>query len=497
MDDGVNLGILSGICPVAPSGLLDQSLCFIAAWEVPIFLLVMLGVAGGFAFHRSRRARTPERDLGPGMLVFPTGGHRVPVPRAASRASVQPAAPVHPPAASATHPAPAPPHQPTTGTLPPTPARTAPSASPSPEDGTLQLLPGRLEFTDGPRAGEEIRFVRLPGSDPEITIGRTDGEPFRHVRLDSPTVSRQHARLRFVDGGWVLRNESATNPTRVNGRALSSGVESAVLSDGDRLEIGAMALLFRQEGGGDRLPFRSSWNTDQGRRPTNQDAVVVRSLPDGRELAAVCDGMGSHRSGGVASHTALDALVEHLSGGGTLLDAVQYANRAVLRAAAESEERVGMATTLVAMLREGDRYSIANVGDSRAYRMDPDGLHQLTTDHSFMAEAVQQGRMSEDEAARSPFRNAITRSLGAGPELEVDLLQDLDATVPHLVVLCSDGVHGVLGHTRMTEVMVAVPNVRDLARALCEGALVAGGEDNVAVAVMELGGGLRATSGSS
>jgi PPM family protein phosphatase len=485
MDGGVNFGLLSGLCPAAPSGALAQALCFAATWEVPILLLVVVAAVGS-GFFRHRRTQDAVRDMGPGMLVFPTGGARPPMPSVPAPRPATPPPPAEPtphrasPAPEAPFPRPA-----------SAPAPAMPSASPSPEEGTLQLLPGRLEFSDGPRAGEEIRFVRLPGSEPEITLGRAEGEAFRHVRLDSPTVSRQHARLRFIDGGWVLRNESATNPTRVNDRTLSSGVESARLADGDRLEIGEVALIFRQEGGVDRLPFRSSWNTDQGRRPTNQDAVVVRSLPGGRELAAVCDGMGSHRAGGLASHRALDALIEHLSGGGDLLDAVQFANRAVLQAATESEERVGMATTLVAMLRDGDRYSIANVGDSRAYRMDADGLHQLTTDHSFMAEAVQDGKMSEEEAARSPFRNAITRSLGAGPELEVDLLSDLDATAPHLVILCSDGVHGVLGKARMTEVILATPSVRDLARALSERALVAGGEDNVAVAVMELGGGIR------
>ncbi|TVP56564.1 MAG: FHA domain-containing protein [Gemmatimonadales bacterium] len=356
-----------------------------------------------------------------------------------------------------------------------------------PPDGTLQLLPGRLEVERGPGVGQEIRFVRVPGSPAEITFGRSEGPEFRHVQLHSPTVSRQHARLRFDGTGWSVRNESSTNPTTVNGHTLSSEIEEVPLSDGDLIEIGEITFRFRHEGSADRLPFRSSWHTDQGRRPTNQDAVVVRTLPGGRELAAVCDGMGSHHAGGVASHRALEGLVKALSEGVELEEAVQRSNASVLAAAEEEEDRDGMGTTLVALLRDGDHYDIANVGDSRAYRIGSDGIQQLTRDHSFMAEAVQDGRMSMEEAARSPWRNAVTRNLGAGRELEVDLFRGFDATQDHVVLLCTDGVHGVLSEDQIEEVFRNSADIRDLARALSEEALMKGGEDNVAVAAMTFG----------
>src|SRR5690606_13137185 len=99
--------------------------------------------------------------------------------------------------------------------------------------------------------------------------------------------------------------------------------------------MGEIRFLFRQSETRDRLASRSSWYTDRGRRSVNQDAVLVRTLPDGRELAAVCDGMGSHSASGIASHIAIDALVAALLEGADLQDAVRTANERVFRAASE------------------------------------------------------------------------------------------------------------------------------------------------------------------
>jgi protein phosphatase len=308
------------------------------------------------------------------------------------------------------------------------------------------------------------------------------------VQLESPTVSREHAKLAFRDGIWTLRNQSSTNPTVHNGRALSSVVEEVQLQDGDRIEVGEVVLVFRQDSQVDRLPYRSSWYTDRGRRATNQDAVVVRTLPGGRELAAVCDGMGSHNEGGLASHVALEALVRSLSNGSQLGEAVESANQAVLEAASRSPDRNGMGTTLVAVLRDGSSYEIANVGDSRAYRIDDEGIVQVTRDHSFVAEAVDTGRMSEAEAQQSPWKNAVTRSLGADGTVKVDLFGRYDASRPTLVMLCTDGVHGVLRSSDLLDIVKRTTDVRDLARTLGERALMKGGEDNVAVAAVRFGG---------
>ncbi|HEX5072155.1 MAG TPA: FHA domain-containing protein [Gemmatimonadaceae bacterium] len=131
-----------------------------------------------------------------------------------------------------------------------------------PADGTLQFLPGRLEIAAGRDAGQEIRFVRTGGPDGTcITFGRADGPPYRHVQLREPTVSRSHARMVLEqtgtgsrDGGsnqgrWRLENLSSTNPVVINGRSLDANggaMASVMLSEGDRIEMGEVAFVFRE-----------------------------------------------------------------------------------------------------------------------------------------------------------------------------------------------------------------------------------------------------------
>jgi protein phosphatase len=358
------------------------------------------------------------------------------------------------------------------------------------DNGTLQLLPGRITVVSGEGVGHEIRFVRVPGTPPEVTFGRSSGPTHRHVQIESPTVSRLHARLRFDGSGWILSNLSRTNPTRLNGRALAGERSEHPVRNGDRIEMGEVTLEFHQPETQDRLPFRSSWASEIGLRSTNQDAVAVRSIPGRREVAVVCDGVGSHQAGARASHTALEALVRHLSAGEELATGFQAANEAVRREAQAEQAGKGMGTTMVAVLREEDLYWVGNVGDSRAYRIDASGIRQITRDHSFIAEAVRAGEMSHDEAARSPWRNAITRNLGAEEQVEVDVFGEFSATEPHVVLLCTDGLHGVLSAEDVERTVRDTGDIKEVARALCDEAIRRGGKDNVSVAALAFAGGL-------
>ncbi len=484
--------ILGGLCPAGTPTGLGQLGCFLAEWEVVVVPVVVIAVIVGVVWTvRTRRSHPgASGHQGSPFLVFPMQSEN-----RASRAptgdrTTRPGPPIEP--------------RPAVGTTPPspTPSETVESGQVRYErspDGTLQLLPGRLEVLANGQgeAGEEIRFVRAPDQEPEVTFGRSEGVPYRHVQLHSPTVSRIHARMRFADGRWTLRNESSTNPTLLNGSPLDSGVEAPTLKDGDRIEMGEAVFRFHQPSVKDRLPLRSSWYTDQGRRPTNQDSVVVKSLSRGRELLAVCDGMGSHALGRLASHAAMDTLVKTLSEGGSLLEAVESANRAVREEMENNEDGAGLGTTLVALLRTEHEYQIANVGDSRAYRIDPQGVHRITQDHSFVAEVVREGRMSKEEAGRSPWRSAITRHLGAEPEVEVDLFGAYPTHEPHIVLLCSDGLHGILNDQAIKAKVRELTDIRDVARELGEEALRKGGDDNVAVAAIEFQEGLRAIRESS
>ena len=109
---------------------------------------------------------------------------------------------------------------------------------------TMRLLPGRLEVEEGEDGRAEIRFVDGPGDPIEVTFGRRSGEPFRHVQLRSPTVSRDHARMIRVDGSWLIENLSETNPILVNGTQLPRS-KRLTLEDGDRVEMGEVVFRYR------------------------------------------------------------------------------------------------------------------------------------------------------------------------------------------------------------------------------------------------------------
>lgn len=116
----------------------------------------------------------------------------------------------------------------------------------APTEGTLQFLPGRLEVLDGDVPGRDIRFVRTWGEIPEVTFGRVAGPPYRHIQLRSQTVSRQHARMQYVEGRWKITNLSQTNPVVINGQPLDTAHGQRVLHDNDQIEMGDVLFRFRE-----------------------------------------------------------------------------------------------------------------------------------------------------------------------------------------------------------------------------------------------------------
>ena len=114
-----------------------------------------------------------------------------------------------------------------------------------PPAGTLQLLPGRLEIVSGNERQEEIRFVKLPRAAAVVTFGRVPGAAYRHIQLQSPTVSRMHAAMQFQGGRWHIENLSHTNPVIVNGRRMAVNGAAEMLSEGDQVEMGEVVFRFR------------------------------------------------------------------------------------------------------------------------------------------------------------------------------------------------------------------------------------------------------------
>lgn len=113
-------------------------------------------------------------------------------------------------------------------------------------EGTLRLLPGRLEVIEGADQGHEIRFVQAHPDMDSVTFGRREGAPYEHIQLLVGTVSREHARMQLREGHWWISNLSGTNPVAVNGQAVSSGNGGQQLSEGDRVEMGEVVFRFRE-----------------------------------------------------------------------------------------------------------------------------------------------------------------------------------------------------------------------------------------------------------
>lgn len=222
-----------------------------------------------------------------------------------------------------------------------------------------------------------------------------------------------------------------------------------------------------------------------GLRPYQEDAVLSETLPDGRTLLAVADGMGGHAAGEVASALALETLLEAVQEGRALDEAFRLANERVHVKAREPGKQ-GMGTTLVAMLLDGDSYEIANVGDSRCYVISGDGIERITEDHSFVTEAMKRGQ-TEEEATASQWRDVLTRCIGTELEVEVDLFGPFPVGPNTALLLCSDGLYKVLSDADLGGMFAKSGGPRGAAQSLVANAYEAGSDDNISVAIAEFG----------
>jgi serine/threonine protein phosphatase PrpC len=230
--------------------------------------------------------------------------------------------------------------------------------------------------------------------------------------------------------------------------------------------------------------------TDKGRvRKENEDAFCIE---EDLGLLAIADGMGGHASGEMASEMAIEILRESIKREGEplphrLSSAVKLANRMIYEAAQSQSQLNGMGTTLTALLLNGNRLSIAHVGDSRAYLIREGVIEQITDDHTIVSEQVARGMMTREEAARSGIRNILSRALGIAPEVDVDM-EELTVSEGDQFVLCSDGLSELILEE---EILSEVRSSKrpDLAcDELVNLANQRGGVDNITVIVAHLRG---------
>lgn len=221
-------------------------------------------------------------------------------------------------------------------------------------------------------------------------------------------------------------------------------------------------------------------------RRRNEDAFAVH-LDLG--LFVVADGMGGHAAGEVASRVAVEAVAAHVHAGTAsravdlLVEAVRAANHAVLDASRADIHAHDMGTTIASVLVRGDRVVVAHVGDSRVYRHRKGRLETLTDDHSLVAECVRSGYLTPERALSFPYKHFITRSLGADDRLEVDV-RVIEAQPGDVILLCSDGLSGVVDEEDIARILDAEPCVDAAAQRLVDRANAAGGPDNVTVVIV-------------
>ncbi|WP_457254471.1 PP2C family protein-serine/threonine phosphatase [Pedococcus sp. P5_B7] len=240
------------------------------------------------------------------------------------------------------------------------------------------------------------------------------------------------------------------------------------------------------------LTVRAGAATDVGRvRQHNEDSVLAD-----RTIFVVADGMGGHAAGEVASGIVTATLGELASAPKRsredLVEALALANRRILESVAMNPEQTGMGTTAagLAVVKAGgsDHWAVFNVGDSRVYRFVDGQLRLLTVDHSEVREMIDAGLITEEESARHPLRNVITRSLGseAPPTPDIWLLPP---QAGERFVICSDGLSNELSHDRLCEILAAHDDPQACAEALVAAGVDSGGRDNVSVVVVAVDSG--------
>jgi PPM family protein phosphatase len=232
------------------------------------------------------------------------------------------------------------------------------------------------------------------------------------------------------------------------------------------------------------LRFRAAAATDVGKvRDHNEDAYLV---DDTLGLVAVADGMGGHNAGEVASAAALDALRVAFGAGATIDDAVSAANEIVYEQSVADRKLRGMGTTLTAgALGIDGTLLIGHVGDSRAYLVRDGSLERITTDHSLVAELIQAGELTDEEAERDPRRSMITRALGLEPGVDVDI-ESVDLRAGDRLLLCSDGLTTMVSESEVTSLVVDEHDSHVAARKLVDAANDAGGTDNITVVIIDI-----------
>ena len=239
--------------------------------------------------------------------------------------------------------------------------------------------------------------------------------------------------------------------------------------------------------------------TDVGQvRPVDEDSILVANLSFGVNsesskflLLAVADGMGGHAKGEEASKIALNAiaravipdLLNNTSFTKILEKGIQNANQDILDYTAKNPEASGMGTTSVCAVVKDNQIHLANVGDSRAYRVSDDEICRVTKDHSYVQALIDEDEITEEQAREHPRKNEITRAVGIMPSIEVDTMK-LTLDSDESLLLCCDGVIAHLSDDDIHKIIRDSPDPQTACQEIVDMANERGGSDNISLIIL-------------
>lgn len=239
-----------------------------------------------------------------------------------------------------------------------------------------------------------------------------------------------------------------------------------------------------------------SIQTNPGKRKDNQDFTGTFFNQENVLLSILCDGLGGHRAGDIASEMAVSQIgnaweqTTFTSSDQYLIQnwlnhRINQENNRIYEASQTYIDLEGMGTTLVACVILNDSLLFANVGDSRGYVFKDEHMHLITEDHSFVSELQRRGELSPDEAKNHINRNALTRSLGVDSPVEIDFFS-IEKKNIKMILLNSDGVSNTLTEEEMSLILKEQKSVEQKAKALIHLSVEKEASDNVTVNVIDL-----------
>ena len=237
--------------------------------------------------------------------------------------------------------------------------------------------------------------------------------------------------------------------------------------------------------------------TDVGSvRAANEDYYKIFKFDENSFCAVVADGMGGHKGGKVASTTAATLIIDYIRENLSLSelsddtifqilkDAIMQANEKLFIKSLTEEELSGMGTTVVAVIYKCGKLYTANIGDSRMYIID-NGIRQVTKDHSYVQDLIDKGIISENEAAKHPSKNIITRAVGTELDIDIDLYK-IEINPHTKILLCTDGLTNFVDDKTIEKIMIEY-NCSAAKDKLIELANKNGGRDNITLINIDFG----------